>query len=56
MKKMYKWHPTISEIKAVMETVRSNLLRLGDMLVDYPEKRGEVYGAAEMIREWIEEI
>ena len=56
MKKMYKWHPTISEIKAAMETARSNLLRLGDMLNDYPEKKKEVYGAADILKQWIEEI
>ena len=56
MKEMYEWYPTITEIKAAMETARSNLLRLGDMLNDNPKKKKEVYGAADILKQWIEEI
>ena len=46
----------IPEIKAQMKRAEMEMLTLGDVLTDYPDKQTEVYGAAEMLSEWQEEI
>ena len=46
----------IEYIKTKMEEAQFAMCVLGIYLTDYPDKQKEVYGAAEMLKEWQEEI
>lgn len=43
-------------LKNQMERAWTEMLTLGDHLQDYPQHQREVYGAAEMLEEWMEEV
>jgi len=47
---------TNEDIKDQMTRTRIELLNLGDLLTDYPDKQVEAYGAAEMLEDWEERL